>query len=57
MGAPGRYEPNNLDTLSENREVFSIFRKAGWIEYFQILNGFHEEMKFQFTMNLIREHS
>ena len=57
MGAPFRYEPNNLDALSANKEFFSIFWEVGWIEYFQRLNGFHEETKFQFAMNLIGEHS
>ena len=57
MGAPARYEPNNLDALSANREVFSIFWEVKWIKYFQRLNGFHEEIKFQFTLNLIGEHS
>ena len=57
MGAPARYEPNILDALSAKREVFSIFREVGWIEYFQILNGFHEETTFQYAMNLTGQHS
>ena len=56
MGPLVRYEPKNLDALRENREVFAIFWEAGWIEYFQILNGFHEEKTFQFAMNLIGDH-
>ena len=57
MGPPIIYEPNNLDALHTNIEVFSIFHEARWIEYFQRLNGFHEEMTFQFTMKLTGEHS
>ena len=57
MGAPVRYEPNNLDALSAKKEVFSIFWEVGWIKYFQRLNGFHEEIKFQLALNLIGEHS
>ena len=57
MGSPVRYEPNNLDALHANMEVFAIFQEPGWIEYFQRLNGFHEETKFQFSMNLTEEHS
>ena len=56
MGAPVIYEHNNLDALSANREVFSIFWKVGWIKYLQRLNGFHEETTFQFTMNLTGDH-
>ena len=57
MGPSVKFEPNNLDAIHANREVFSIFREAGWIQYFQRLNGFHEETTFQFTMNLTGEHS
>ena len=56
MGPLVRYEPNNLDIRRANREVFTIFQEDGWVEYFQILNGFHEETTFQFAMNLTREH-
>ena len=56
MGPSIRYEPKNLDTMCENREFFSIFREVGWIEYFQRLNGFHEETTFQFSMNLNGDH-
>ena len=57
MGPLVNYEPNNLNSLNANKEVFSIFQEAGLIEYFQILNGFHEEIAFHFAMNLIGEHS
>ena len=57
MVPPVRYEPNNLDTLCANKEVFSIFQEDEWIEYFQRLNSFHEETTFQFAMNLTGEHS
>ena len=57
MGPPVRYEPNNIDSLHANREVFAIFREAGWIEYFQRLSGFHEETTFKFSMNLNGEYS
>ena len=57
MGPPVRYEPKNLDVVCENREDFAIFREAGWIKYIQRINGFHEEMTFQFSMNLTRDHS
>ena len=52
MDPPIEYEPSNLDALSANREVCEIFRKVGWIGYFQRLNGFHEETTLQFGMNL-----
>ena len=56
MGLPVKYEDNNLDALREKIEFFDIFWEYGWIEYFQRLNGFHEETIFQFTMNLTRNH-
>ena len=46
MGPPVRYETNNLDALRASREVFAIFQEVGWIEYFQRLNGFHEDTTF-----------
>ena len=57
MGPPFKYEPNNLDALHANMEVFAIFWEPRWIEYFQRLNGFHEEMAFQFVINLTEDHS
>ena len=57
MGPRIMYEPNNLDALCANREVFAIFHEAGWIDYFQRLNIFYEETSLQFTMNLTREYS
>ena len=56
MGLPVRYEPKNLDAVRENMEDFAIFREARWIKYFQRINGFHEEMTFQFSMNFTRDH-
>ena len=56
MGPPVRYEPNNLDALHANMEFFAIFWEPGWIEYFQRLNGFHEQTSFQFSMNLTGDH-
>ena len=57
MGPPIRYEPSNLGPLYANIEVFAIFREAGWIGYFQIFNGFHEETTLQFSMNFTGEYS
>ena len=57
MGFPVRHEPKNIDSLCRNKEVFVIFEEVRWIEYFQILNGFHEETTLHFFMNLIKTHS
>ena len=43
MGIPAQYEPPNMQELRRNAEVFTIFQAAGWIEFFQRLNGFHHE--------------
>ena len=57
MGPPIRYEPNNLDALFVNREVYEIFHEAGWIGSFQRLNGFHEETTLQFSLNMTGDDS
>ena len=43
MGIPTWHEPPNTQALRNNAEVFAIFEAAGWIEFFQRLNGFHHE--------------
>ena len=56
MSLPVRHDTINMDTLHGNIEFFVIFEEAGWIDYFERLNGFHEEMMLQFSMNLTRTH-
>ena len=41
------HEPPNMQTLRKNVEVFDIFKVAGWMKFFQHLNGFHHETALQ----------
>ena len=53
MGFPVRHDPKNIDSLRRNKEVFLIFEEVRCIEYFQILNGFHEETTLQYQKPFI----
>ena len=57
MGIPARHEPPNTQELRRNAKVFAIFEAADWTEFFQCLNGFHQEIALQFALNLIETHS
>ena len=57
MGPPIGYEPSNIDAISAKRAVYNIFQEVVWIGYFQRLNGFHEEIALQFSLNLNRDYS
>ena len=57
MGIPSRHEPPNMRELRRNAKVFTIFQAAGWTEFFQCLNGFHQEAALQFALNLTETHS
>ena len=56
MGIPSRYEPVDTRDLHRNVEVFSIFQSVGCTEFFQCLNGFHQEVALQFSLNLTETH-
>ena len=57
MGIPAQHEPPNTRKLRRNAEVFGFFEVAGWTEFFQRLNGFHQEKTLQFTLNITETHS
>ena len=57
MGIPTRHGPENIASLHENGELFTIFQEAVWKEYFQRLNDFHVDMALQFSLNLSDTHS
>ena len=56
MGIPTRHEPLNTQELRKNPTVFSIFQAAGWIEFFERLDGFNWEEALQFSLNLTETH-
>ena len=57
MGIPAHHEPLNTQELRKNPAVFSIFQAAGWIEFFEQLDGFNREAALQFALNLIETYS
>ena len=57
MGLPARHEPLNTQELRQNSEVFAIFQAAGWIEFFERLDGFNREAALQFALHLQDTHS
>ena len=57
MGLPTRHEPLNTQELRNNLAVFAIFQAAGWIEFFERLDGFNREAALQFTLHLKDTHS
>ena len=47
-----RHEPNSMDALQNCPEAYHIFIDAGWIEYFQKLEGSDEAVAIEFAQNL-----
>ena len=57
MGIPARHEPLNTQELRKKPAVFAIFQAAGWIEFFERLDGFNRDAALQFALNLTKTHS
>jgi hypothetical protein len=58
MGGPViRYEPATTALLELYPEVYQIFLQAGWLGYFQRLQGFDQQQVLQFARNLQEDHS
>ena len=57
MGIPARHEPLNTQELRKNPVVFAIFQAAGWIEFFERLDGFNREAALQFALKLTETYS
>jgi hypothetical protein len=58
MGGPViRYEPAMTTLLELYPEVYQIFQQAGWLGYFQRLQGFDQQQVLQFAQNLQQDHS
>jgi len=51
-GSIVRHEPITLAQLQQNREAYQVFQNAGWIVYFEKLQGFDPEIALEFTQNL-----
>ena len=57
MGIPSHHEPLDTQELRKNPAVLAIFQAAGWLEFFERLDGFNPEAALQFSLNLIETHS
>ena len=45
-------EPNSMDALQNFLEAYHIFREAGWVEFFQKLEGSDEVVTIEFAQKL-----
>ena len=52
-----RYELAMTTLLELYPEVYQIFQQAGWLGYFQRLQGFDQQRVLQFARNLQQDHS
>ena len=51
-GEPIRHEPSNVSMLRKNPKVLEVFRVAGWLQYFEKLQGYNNFVALDFAMNL-----
>jgi hypothetical protein len=51
------YEPATTALLELYLEAYQIFLQAGWLGYFQRLQGFDQQQVLQFARNLQEDHS
>jgi hypothetical protein len=56
-GSVIRYEPATTALLELYPEAYQIFLQAGWLSYFQRLQGFDQQQVLQFAQNLQGDHS
>jgi hypothetical protein len=56
-GSVIRYEPATTALLELYPEAYQIFLQAGWLGYFQRLQGFDQQQVLQFAQNLQEDHS
>jgi hypothetical protein len=56
-GSVIRNEPATTALLEHYPTSYQIFQQAGWLNYFQRLQGYNEQQVLQFTQNLQEDHS
>jgi hypothetical protein len=56
-GSVIQYEPTMTSLLEHYPEAYQIFLQAGWLGYFQRLQGFDQQKVLQFAQNLQEYHS
>ena len=52
-----RNEPATTALLEHYPAAYQIFQQAGWLSYFQRLQGYNEQQVLQFAQNLQEDHS
>ena len=53
MGGPViRHEPGSIALLELHPKLYQIFHQAGWVDYFQRLQGFDPQQVLEFAHNL-----
>ena len=58
MGGPTiQHELGSIALLELHPEVNQIFQQAGWVGYFQRLQGFDPQQVLEFARNLRKGHS
>jgi hypothetical protein len=50
-------EPTTTALLEHYPVAYQIFQQAGWLNYFQRLQGYDEQQVLQFAQNLQEDHS
>jgi hypothetical protein len=56
-GSVIRNEPATTALLEHYPTTYQIFQQAGWLNYFQRLQGYNEQQVLQFARNLQEDHS
>ena len=56
-GVAVHHEPSNVSLLRRNPEALKIFRDAGWLQYFEQLQGHDDYVALDFARNLEGNHS
>jgi hypothetical protein len=56
-GSVIRNEPATTALLEHYPVAYQIFQQAGWLNYFQRLQGYNEQQVLQFAQNLQEDHS
>ena len=47
-----RHEPSKVSMMRQNLEVLEVFMAAGWLQYFEKLQGYNNFVALDFAMNL-----
>ena len=56
-GEEVRHEPSNISLLQQNPMAMEIFQAAGWLQYFERLQGHDDYLALYFARNLEGNHS